>query len=143
MGPALTVLNPLDCTLVLYHSLRIFWLSLALCGTSSLFLHSSFLLGGRFEYPSTILLTFLTPFLPSSFQTGFSVAYFHPTTATNLHFSPAVSCILSLAMTMNQQYTALKDEVQKAEQIRKTVYSILWQEQRNEQTVVKNRGMEL
>jgi MobA/MobL family. len=44
---------------------------------------------------------------------------------------------------LNQQYTVLKDEVQKAEQIRKTVYSILRQEQQNEQTVVKNRGMEL
>ena len=43
---------------------------------------------------------------------------------------------------LNQQYNALKDEVKEAEQIRKSVYSILRQEQR-EQTVTKKRGMEL
>lgn len=35
--------------------------------------------------------------------------------------------------TLNQQYLALKDEVKKAEQIRKSVYSILQQEQREQQ----------
>ncbi len=31
---------------------------------------------------------------------------------------------------LNQRYIALKEEVREAEQIRKSVYSILWQEQR-------------
>ena len=35
--------------------------------------------------------------------------------------------------TLNQQYLALKDEVKEAEQIRKSVYSILRQEQRQQQ----------
>ena len=44
---------------------------------------------------------------------------------------------------LNRKYSKLKDEVQKAEQIRKSVHSILRQEQRNEQTIAKNEGMEL
>ena len=43
---------------------------------------------------------------------------------------------------LNRQYNALKDEVKEAEQIRKSVYSILRQEQR-EQSVTKKREMEL
>ena len=43
---------------------------------------------------------------------------------------------------LNQQYNTLKDEVKEAEQIRKSVYSIMRQEQR-EQSVTKRRGMEL
>lgn len=35
--------------------------------------------------------------------------------------------------SLNQQYLALKDEVKEAEQIRKSVYSILRQEQREQQ----------
>ena len=44
---------------------------------------------------------------------------------------------------LNRQYSKLKDEVKEAEQIRKSVHSILRQEQRNEQTIAKKRGMEL
>ena len=44
---------------------------------------------------------------------------------------------------LNRQYSKLKDEVKEAEQIRKSVHSILRQEQRNEQTIAKNKGMEL
>jgi hypothetical protein len=36
--------------------------------------------------------------------------------------------------TLNQRYIMLKDEVKEAEQIRKSVYSILRQEQREQQT---------
>jgi len=43
---------------------------------------------------------------------------------------------------LNQQYNALKDEVKEAEQIRKSVYSIMRQEQR-EQQQRKARGVEL
>ncbi len=35
--------------------------------------------------------------------------------------------------TLNQRYLALKEEVKEAEQIRKSVYSILRQEQREQQ----------
>ena len=42
---------------------------------------------------------------------------------------------------LSQQYNELKDEVKEAEQIRKSVYSIMRQEQR-EQSVTKRRGME-
>ena len=35
--------------------------------------------------------------------------------------------------TLNQRYLALKEEVREAEQIRKSVYSILRQEQREQQ----------
>ena len=34
---------------------------------------------------------------------------------------------------LNQQYNALKDEVKEAEQIRKSIYSIIRQEQREQQ----------
>ena len=44
---------------------------------------------------------------------------------------------------LNHQYNALKDEVKEAEQIRKSVYSILRQEQREQQTITKNREVEL
>jgi hypothetical protein len=44
---------------------------------------------------------------------------------------------------LNQQYNTLKDEVKEAEQIRKSVYSILRENSRNEQAITKKRGMEL
>ena len=44
---------------------------------------------------------------------------------------------------LNQQYNALKDEVKEAEQIRKSVYSILRENSINEQAITKKRGMEL
>jgi len=44
---------------------------------------------------------------------------------------------------LNQQYNTLKDEVKEAEQIRKSIYSIMRQEQREQQTITKKRGMEL
>jgi len=44
---------------------------------------------------------------------------------------------------LNQQYNALKDEVKEAEQIRKSIYSIMRQEQREQHTITKKRGMEL
>lgn len=43
---------------------------------------------------------------------------------------------------LNQRYVALKDEVREAEQIRKSVYSILRQEQREQQTR-RTQDMEL
>ena len=43
--------------------------------------------------------------------------------------------------TLNQRYLALKEEVKEAEQIRKSVYSILRQEQR-EQTQRRAQDME-
>ena len=43
---------------------------------------------------------------------------------------------------LDRNYGTLKDEVKEAEQIRKSVYSILRQEQR-EQAITKKRGMEL
>jgi len=48
-------------------------------------------------------------FLPAHLQKGFSVAYFHPTQLQTYIFSPALSCILSLAMTP----TILNDLVSK------------------------------
>jgi len=44
---------------------------------------------------------------------------------------------------LNQRYNTLKDEVKEAEQIRKSIYSIMRQEQREQQTITKKRGMEL
>lgn len=44
--------------------------------------------------------------------------------------------------TLNQRYLALKDEVKEAEQIRKSVYSIVRQEQR-EQAPRRTQDMEL
>ena len=45
--------------------------------------------------------------------------------------------------TLNDRYRTLKDEVSEAEKIRKSVYSILRQEQRNKQTIAKNKVIEL
>ena len=46
-----------------------------------------------------------------------------------------------LTLTLNQRYLALKEEVKEAEKIRKSVYSILRQEQR-EQPPHRKQGME-
>ena len=43
------------------------------------------------------------------------------------------SCFIAERNDLNQRYIALKDEVREAEQIRKSVYSILQQEQQERQ----------
>ena len=52
-----------------------------------------------------------------------------PTKAWKAEYSK----LIAERKTLNQRYLALKDEVKKAEQIRKSVYSILRQEQREQQ----------
>ena len=52
-----------------------------------------------------------------------------PTKAWKAEFS----MLTAERKTLNQRYLALKDEVKKTEQIRKSVYSILRQEQREQQ----------
>jgi hypothetical protein len=44
---------------------------------------------------------------------------------------------------LNQQYNARKDEVRETEQIRKSIYSTMRENSRNEQVITKKRGMEL